>query len=332
MLTSLPYVSIIVPALNEERFIGSCLNSLAQLRYPEGEWEVIVVDNGSRDHTVELARSFAARLNLTVLQKASLTVSGLRNLGARVAKGSRLIFLDADCVASPEWLEQSVKSSRNAEAVLLGARFRLPETASWVARVWWQHEQREQDKPLSYLSAHNLHISRDEFLRLGGFDEQLNSNEDYEFSQRILAAGQQIRECPELSVVHLGNAETLLQFFRRERWHGRDVFGVFLRNIRKRYNLRAVAFAVYTLLSLIGVAAGIAAGFAWGDWRLCVLFLSALIAAPVALNVRAVSRLKQWRLALPLGVLFFVYGLARAVALFDRGRESQRKLMKVATT
>lgn len=332
MLSTLTPISVIIPALNEGRFIGDCLTSLTKLTYPHCAWEVILVDNGSTDRTLEIANSFTSDLNIKIIQKATLRVSGLRNAGARLAKGDRLIFLDADCVVPPNWLETSINASARADAVLLGARFRLPSKTSWVARVWWEHDQRDREGGLSYLSCHNLHIRRADFLALGGFDESLETNEDYEFSQRVRAAGGELLDCPELSVVHLGNAETLRNFFRRERWHGRDVLRVLLRDIRKRHNLRAVAFASYTLVCLAMLLTTFVVGLIWGLWYPSIIALLATIAAPLALGLLAGMKIGHWQITPQLMLLFLLYGIARAVALVDAGNVSQRTRIKVATS
>ena len=97
-------VSIIIPALNEARMIGKCLDSLTQLDFPRDHFEVILVDNGSTDDTIKIARSFTDRLRLRILQKKGVRISGLRNLGAREAQGEVVAFLDADCLAPSNWL------------------------------------------------------------------------------------------------------------------------------------------------------------------------------------------------------------------------------------
>jgi chlorobactene glucosyltransferase len=61
--------SVIVPMLNEERVIARCLRALEAQTFPRDRWEVIVVDNGSRDRTLEIAASFAGSLNQTILVK-----------------------------------------------------------------------------------------------------------------------------------------------------------------------------------------------------------------------------------------------------------------------
>src|ERR1041385_3066715 len=101
-------ISIIIPALNEEKMIGRCLDSLTRLAFAHDRFEVLVVDNGSRDKTLMIAYSFKDRLNLKVLQQAGVRISALRNLGARSASGEIVAFLDADCLAPEDRLDGSV--------------------------------------------------------------------------------------------------------------------------------------------------------------------------------------------------------------------------------
>ena len=56
-----PFVSLIIPALNEEKTIGDCLVSLFKMDYPPERWEILVVDNGSTDRTAEIVKSFPVR-------------------------------------------------------------------------------------------------------------------------------------------------------------------------------------------------------------------------------------------------------------------------------
>src|SRR5438270_12097072 len=100
--TSLVSISIIIPALNEEKMIGRCLESLTRLAFARDRFEVLVVDYGSRDNTLAIVESFTDRLNLKVLQQAGVRISALRNLGARSAAGDFLAFLDAACLAPAE--------------------------------------------------------------------------------------------------------------------------------------------------------------------------------------------------------------------------------------
>jgi glycosyltransferase involved in cell wall biosynthesis len=331
MLTRLPSICVIVPALNEARYIGRCLKSLAAVNYPAELLEVIVADNGSKDGTVEIARSFASRINLSVAQLPGVTVSALRNLAASRTTAERLAFLDGDCVAPPSWLEEAVRAGRANGGAVLGASYLVPDDDPWVARVWQRHEQRNGHGPVSYVSSHNLHVSRELFERVGGFNELLESNEDYEFCQRALAAGYAVKTHPPLAVVHLGNPRRLRNFYARERWHGQHVLAVFLQDVRKRQNLRAVLFAVYTLACLAAVAAGLFIALAISDWRIAVMAIVGLLFVPLALSIRGAVATGYWRDVPQLALLFLVYGVARSMCLLNRRAVSERKATKVAT-
>src|SRR5215467_11917990 len=91
-------ISVIIPAHNEERYLGATLEALQQQDY---SWFEVVVVNGCTDATADVARGHCHRL--IVLSQKSLGVS--RNLGARMAKGEILVFLDADTLLSPSALK-----------------------------------------------------------------------------------------------------------------------------------------------------------------------------------------------------------------------------------
>ena len=80
-------VSIIIPTLNEEEVIGRCLKAIKNLNTPRDRYEVIVVDNGSMDRTLEIVSSFKELLNIKVLEKPGVTISALRNIGVKHSKG-----------------------------------------------------------------------------------------------------------------------------------------------------------------------------------------------------------------------------------------------------
>ena len=126
-------ISIIIPAKNEEKYLPLCLESICNLDYPKEAVEVIVVDNGSTDRTREIAQSFGA----TVLLDYTKYVSGLRNLGARDAKGEILAFVDADCTVSPDWLQTASQYFDANEVVAWGAPPDIPEDATWVQSSWY---------------------------------------------------------------------------------------------------------------------------------------------------------------------------------------------------
>jgi len=311
-------VSVVIPALNEERHIGDCLASLARLHSAAaGAIEVIVVDNGSTDKTVDIAESFRHSLDVRVIRRPGVSVSAARNCGASHANGELLAFLDADCVVPEGWLESAGAQLALPGCGLVGAFYTLPAGSSWVATTWAGHLSRVPNGEVSYVGAHNMVLCRSVFHRVGGFDESLQTNEDYEFCQRIAAAGLKVFACDAASVIHLGTPQSLGDFFRRERWHGRHVVKVFLRNISKLHNCRAVLFAVFTLAAVAAMFVGIVAAMAGGSAVLAWASLLAWFVVSLALSVWSMRRTRTWGRVPPLMILFLTWGLARAVALVD---------------
>lgn len=89
-----PFFTIIIPALNEEKYLPLLLKDLANQSY--SEFEVIVVDGNSEDKTVKKAQEFEKKIDIHVVHAKKRNVSHQRNLGARLAKSNWLIFMDAD--------------------------------------------------------------------------------------------------------------------------------------------------------------------------------------------------------------------------------------------
>jgi glycosyltransferase involved in cell wall biosynthesis len=316
--TSVVSISIIIPALNEEKMIGRCLESLTHLAFARDRFEVLVVDNGSRDKTLAIVESFKNRLKLNVLQQAGVRISALRNLGAHTASGDIVAFLDADCLAPADWLDRIFALAPSDGTGVLGAHYLLPEDSSWVGRMWHRYQEAPKAGEVSHVPAGDLIMRREEFLKLGGFDESIQTNEDYELCERARKAGMQVRAFPQIGVVHLGTAQSLRVFFRKQAWHGTHVIKVFLRDPLKSHNRKAVFFAAYTLLSLLTVAAGIVWALAsHGPWLLPGAGLATLCLPATALSARQVLGSSKWSDFFPLFALYLTYGLARAKALLS---------------
>jgi glycosyltransferase involved in cell wall biosynthesis len=311
-------VSIIIPALNEEKMIGRCLESLTRLTFARNRFEVLVVDNGSRDRTLAIADSFKDRLNLKVLQQAGVRISALRNLGARAAAGDIVAFLDADCLAPADWLDRIFALAATHGVGVLGAHYLLPKDSSWVGRTWHRYQEAPKSGEVSHIPAGDLIMRREAFLKLGGFDETIQTNEDYELCERARKAGMHVRAFPQIGVVHLGTAQNLRVFFRKQAWHGMHVIKVFLRDPLKSHNRKAVFFAAYTLLCLAAVLTGIAWAFGSdGLWLFSAVALAALCLPPAVLSAKQVLASRKYSDFFPLFALYLTYGIARAKALLS---------------
>jgi glycosyltransferase involved in cell wall biosynthesis len=327
-----PAISVVIPTLDEEAVIARCLEALAKQTVSREEFEVIVVDNGSHDGTVEAARGFAERLPLRLIERRGVSISGLRNAGAAAAQGRWLAFLDADCLAPQDWLQQALVLLRAPGAGVAGAHYAIPEASSWVARAWYGDMSVRKTGPVAYVPAGTLFIGRDRFFELGGFDESMATSEDCEFCRRASAAGLRVEASAALSVVHLGTPQTVGAFYRKQRWHGTKVHTLFLRNVLDPEGAKSTLFALYTLASTAALAVGVPIALLYGDLAPVAVPGGMLLGAPALIALRAAAQRKKWRLWAPLAFLYLVYGLARGLCLVGlSGARGSRPVVASAT-
>ena len=111
----MPHFSIITPLFNKQTYIGETIRSVLAQTLPD--WEMIVVDNGSTDNGPEIVRQFSDS-RIRQLSCAKKGVSSARNAGLQEAKGEWLVFLDADDLLDPDYLQLQLKSAVNADLVV----------------------------------------------------------------------------------------------------------------------------------------------------------------------------------------------------------------------
>lgn len=306
-------VTVVIPAHNEESNLGRCLHCLGNQTLSKDQFEVVLVDNGSTDSTVEVGRSFAGRLNLRIVSKAQGTISSVRNYGVTFASGEIIAFLDADCMAPNHWLLEAI--NQRPPASVWGAHYLIPEDANWVSKTWFAYQARAHEGVVSFLPAGDLFITRSDFDRLQGFDESLQTSEDVDLCLRASGMGLRVVALPVLGVIHEGSPRDLSGFYRQNRWHGKHVLKAFLRNLPSSKNAFIVAMSFYTLVLFWLTLASVIAAFIWHLWFLPLLTLGLLLLPPFTLALVKTVRDRSIRSLTKLWILYMTYLLARAAAL-----------------
>ena len=168
--------SVIIPTYLRPIKLMNCLEALLQQSLQRKEYEIIVVDNDSNGSAEDVVKKTNAGGHGVIYKKrASNNVSEARNLGAKVAGGQWLAFLDDDCVAPPVWLERAahmIRINRGKEMVL-GGDYLLPGEQV--------HPEAASDPEMMpegrYLPEGNLFMPRKLYLNFGGMNPELGPNE-----------------------------------------------------------------------------------------------------------------------------------------------------------
>jgi len=305
-------ISVVIPTLNEEQYVGACLQSI-QDTSGDCVLETIVVDNGSTDGTAAIAERHGA----CVLHVRVATIAAQRNLGACRAKGELLAFLDADCTVVEGWAQTAVPHFADTTIVAVGAPPRIPASGTtWLQRAWSFLKQKKSTAPMdvNWMASANLWVRRASFNAIRGFDEELETCEDADLGYRLTHLGRIVSD-PRLAVVHHREARTLREFYRKEVWHGKNSFDGLakgrLRLAEVPSLLVPVELGASVLLACIGIWL---AGHTLGRWFL-LLGLTGVILAPALYSLRACLYKGRWCSIHRFTLVYFVYFFARFDAL-----------------
>ncbi len=198
-----PKVSVLVCAYNAADTIADCLDSLQQLTYPD--YEVIVINDGSRDRTGEIARSYA---NVRVVDVPNGGLSAARNLALAEAGGEIVAYTDADVRVDPDWLSYLVQPFLTSEVVGSGGPNVVPADDPWVAQCVARApggptQVLLDDRIAEHVPGCNMAFRRDALLAIGGFNPvYLRAGDDVDVCWRLQAKGQKIGFAPAALVWH----------------------------------------------------------------------------------------------------------------------------------
>jgi GT2 family glycosyltransferase len=212
-----PEVSVVVPVRDGASSIPALLDSLAAQELDDDRYEVIVVDNASRDGTAQVAAAHGAR----VVFEPRPNRSRARNAGARAARSDLFAFVDADCNASPRWLGELLACRGRAPLVAGKVEIATRPSPNAIERFEsrWRFNQ-ENGVRQGWAATANLLVEREAFESIDGFDPSYRHiGEDVDFCLRAGRAGFGLAFCEAALVYHEAERE-LSPVIRRAFFHG----------------------------------------------------------------------------------------------------------------
>ena len=210
-----PFLSVIIPHLNQPEGLDACLTSLDGQTLKRTQFEVIVVDNGSVSPPRQLTASHSACL----LEEPEAGPGPARNRGVEAARGDIFCFIDADCRAHPDWLRVASEIISEPEHIILGGdvqiwrddqnRFTSLEAyeSVFAYRFKLYIEQR------GFSGTGNLVVRRTDFDKIGQF-RGIEVAEDMDWGSRAITAGFKFRYAPNLIVYHPAR-KTMVELFTK---------------------------------------------------------------------------------------------------------------------
>jgi glycosyltransferase involved in cell wall biosynthesis/GNAT superfamily N-acetyltransferase len=243
-------VSVVIPSFNEASTIGRCIESVFRADTKKELADICIVDNGSTDNTVDVAKKSGATIRQNTTGKRK-TIAALRNEGAANATGDLLVFLDADMLVPENWLSAATERYASGFSGILGFVDKAPDDAGLVARAWGNrlYRKRRRVMVVDFLPGRNMFVPARLFHELGGFDASLTTVEDKDLTMRAAKAGFEVLSSPEAPVVHLGCERDFAEFVRKEYWRQGSTLAVLGKRGLTLRGLRNPLLSLYHLLA-----------------------------------------------------------------------------------
>jgi glycosyltransferase involved in cell wall biosynthesis len=215
-----PFVTVVVPIYNRCHWVKELIGCLEQQTYPRDRYEVVIVDNGSRDGVWEWVNEYALqapfRLHCYRNTAPEKVPAASRNFGISKATGEFVAFTDSDCQPNPDWLENLIPELTDGVGVVEGRTIPVPEDPTPpLCRI------KIIDGTRSLFDTCNIAYRRDVLLEVGGFarDFYLNGyprfyGEDLDLGYRVKERGYAVAFAPNAIVRHHIQNQTFWQWLK----------------------------------------------------------------------------------------------------------------------
>jgi cellulose synthase/poly-beta-1,6-N-acetylglucosamine synthase-like glycosyltransferase len=202
MTTAQPSVSVIIPHYNDLGGLETCLAALARQTYPSGKIEIVVGDNTSPQGVKAVQAVAGKRAKVVLVEQRG--AGPARNGAVAKSRGEILAFIDSDCVAEPQWIEEGVKALAGFDFVGGRVKVLVDDEAKMTPVEAWERvfafDFKSYIEKKGFTGSGNLFCARTLFEAVGGFG--VGISEDTEWSKRAQAHGFRLGYAPLAAVGH----------------------------------------------------------------------------------------------------------------------------------
>ncbi len=266
-MDSYPFVSIIIPTLNEEEYIEACLDSVLEQTYPIHRMEIFVLDGGSTDRTIELVKMYQqTNIRITQIHNPKRNQAAAFNLGFENSNGNYIIRLDAHSVYDKEYVRICIENHQENVFGNVGGRWIIqPGSDSEMGRAIAEMNQspfvmggadfrNSVSRKLTETVPFGC-FPRSVIDDVGTMNENLHRGEDNEYNARIISAGYRILYDPKIIAYYVARG-TMKEFLKQMYANGFSI-GILLRNYSKSVSNRHLIPLLALLLLLAGLVLSI---------------------------------------------------------------------------
>lgn len=215
-----PLVSIVIPVKDQEKTIRKCIDSLLNLDYPE--YEIIIVDNNSKDKSPTLVKRYKNRKIRLLFERKPGSYSA-RNKGIQIAKGEIIAFSDGDCVIDKNWLKFLVQPFKDKRVGGVGGKIDVYKPKNkfelYCSKFHHLNEMYIKEKNPFLLTA-NVAYKKKILEDINLFDGNLYSGGDVDVSWKVMKLGYRLYFEPKAIVSHIYE-ETPFKMFKKSFYRGK---------------------------------------------------------------------------------------------------------------